>query len=418
MDKRITLNKLIQYIQTNVELPNNKEVEKKNLITTNHNPDDFKFAILGYKERKTIVDFPKKLKEIFDPFTKDLQRIGVLRKFQNKEKNISLIFSTLLCILDNFGELDEASQQKYIEEVRKKLVNEVLDEGYFMKKGYKELNWKKTELKNSINEFRNNKMMLRVLSDYFNLNIFLLNIAEDRIYAIYSEDNFNIFKMNMFLVFSDDQFEPLFYTNCKLWKFDLEPFKKLINVDKQKINILDVDFSEKLDKPDEQKEKTFQIGTEELEKYLDLSKKIVNEENSTQTGPNTQNTQNAQTAPDVQTLESAQSVKAKSKENDFDEVFENVDHKTENECTENMTENIADNMNSNNEKDIFCTLSSKSSKSSKANVQIDLKMKLDDLQKIAKKYNIKLEQDGANGKSKKKTKKELYDELKKHLSIA
>ena len=75
----------------------------------------------------------------------------------------------------------------------------------------------KTTIGNSIRDYKNNKMVIRFLADYLFINIFILNIQDDILYAVYSDDNFNIYKMNVFLVYYNEIFEPLVYNKNKLW---------------------------------------------------------------------------------------------------------------------------------------------------------------------------------------------------------
>ena len=265
MSQRLSLAKLISYVQTirkNDENPNDLEIKNDDKI------DEFKFEILEPKEKKVILDFPDKIKQLFDPFLKNIHRCGSIDKFKGQEQNVSLFYSILFCLINDFTNLSLEQQEKQILLLRKKLHNK----DFFLDNNYESLGWKKKDLFESLNEFKNNKMILRSLADYFNINIFLLNIGDERIYAIYPEDLFNMFKMNIFLCVHDDHFESLIYENNKQWKYNFDVFKKLITIDKEKINVLDVNLSNP-------QEKIFKIGMENLDKYIILEENKENEYN-------------------------------------------------------------------------------------------------------------------------------------------
>jgi hypothetical protein len=244
-------------------------------------------------------------------------------------------------------------------------------------------------------------MMLRYLADYFYVNLFLLNIQEDKIYAIYPEEHFNIFKMNIFLAFSNDVFEPVIYNNLKLWNHETEPFKKLINVDKSSIGVLNMDFSNNVLK----EAKLFKTGTEDLDRYLPESyiKKMEELEKN---------------------LDSKDSVHLNESENKFEEV-EDFDENNEEVVHDDVTETELDVLIIKNDNDVFCTkanindtISDKKKKKKKSKKLPDLsnvsmKMKLTELQKLAKKCGIKLTKGKTkSGKPKMKTKSSLVKDLK------
>ena len=260
------------------------------------------------------------------------------------------------------------------------------------KYNYKAFDWKLRDLRDSIKQFKNNRMVLRFLSDYFYINIFLLNVLEDKVYAIYPDESFNTFKSSIMLAFHDGHFEPLVYEDERLWNHEVEPLKKLINVDKQKITVMDVDFSGKSEF------QVFKTGSEDLNKYIKLE------------------------TEDEEEVEQDQ-----DDNNQFDEDFEKKENHeltiNDPEDTDVVIEEEEDNKN------IFCTkkeIDSKKKKKSKGSTakkekkkekvsvteKLDPKMKLDELQALAAKYGISLESATKTGKSKNKTKAQLIEELK------
>ncbi len=266
MPKRLTLNGLLKFIET-ITIQNNNISDtdldtNKQLYSIKSQDiqyiDKIKFKNIKWGEIQTITDFPKKCKKIFDPFISKIKRYGTIVNFS--ERNISLYFSILFCLFDDFGKMNKKEQETFIDSFIQKLSMDVTRKRLFEKFSYKELKWTQKELRESISKCKNNKIVLRYLADYFNINIFLINIPEDRIYAIYPEEQFNVYKMHIFLTFYEDTFEPLVY-NKKLWKYDDGPFKRLIVVNKMHINTFN--FNPLIE------EKEFVVGPEDLTKYDD-----------------------------------------------------------------------------------------------------------------------------------------------------
>jgi hypothetical protein len=447
MSKRITLNKLISYalashnfngndftesasdndLGTNSN--NNSNDNNEYDLTVNNNMEDIAFKQLIFGESSNITDLPKNLKSMFDPFIKNISRYGI--KSEDAISNKSLISSVLYCIWNNFLDLEEDEKIQLTSKLNKKLIGDVVNGDLFDEYGYKKQGWIKKELRESITNYRNNKMVLQVLSDYLHINIFLLNVSEDKLYAIYSEELFNMFKMNLFITHNDGHFEPLCYNNNKLWRFDDEPLKKLINVEKQKINVMNVDFKSAGE------ERVFQVGSEDLDKYMDNDEEN-DEENK---------------------IVISKDGDKENEENNYDELFTNSENAEsshhENVYINDPEETEIDVESVKNDKDIFCTQKyieekkskskpskknkrkpskSKPSKKSKSKSDkseskskskskkakpdysdldnINTRMVVGDLRKLAEKYKIDVENGiTKTGKTKYKTKQELYDEL-------
>lgn len=408
MDKRLSLIDLLSFIETlckpTIIQDNNdnqtndeQDVDAEEVNSTQHEADfsinssknhlsDSHFNILKHGEDKSFSDLPKKLKSIFEPFIPDIKRTGVLKSIDDLSKfkksssniNLSLISSILYCFKQDYSELENEDKITCVKKITDKFLIDIRSEKLFTKYKYKDIGWKKKELVDALKEYKNNLMVLRFLSEYFSVNIFLLNVSEDKIFAMYSEDNFNIFKSSIFLTLFEEVFEPISYKDKYIWDYDSEPLKKLINVDKLYIGIQNVNFSIK-----NKEDKTFQTGTDDLDKYLPEEEKQDKGEE------------------DVVTKE----------DNNFDEVFP----------TTTVTEQFVDNHSDLNEidcteteidtsevtQDIFCT---------KHNTSLDelsLKMKLSEIQKIAKEYKISIlsKDKTKNGKSILRTKADLYKEL-------
>ncbi|CAH6421391.1 Hypothetical protein KVN_LOCUS247 [uncultured virus] len=378
MSKRVTLDRLISFVTDNCTHNQNDKDTTFDILSNNNLIDKLNYKLLKCGESKNINDLPENLKAIFDPFIKEIKRFGVLHKLKNKDINVSLFFSILFCLDDTFSENTIEEQEYKILKLRDKLLLDLSSKDLFNNFNYKQNGWKNKDLRDAIKDFKNNKMILRYLSDYFNINIMLLNINEDKIYSIYGGEIFNIFKVNIFLVFYEETFEPLIFNEKKQWLYDFEPFKKLINVDKLKILQFDTDFS------DNKVIKVFQVGKENLDIYLDQFTKIDDKE-----------------------------IKIPVDDKN-DETLISTTNVLPNILYQNSVEEI--NISNINEKDIFYKNSDKVNNSVIDDLDDELNhldfYKMNKLEELCKKYNISLYQKGI-GKNKKKTKNQLIDELKK-----
>jgi hypothetical protein len=440
MIKKVTLNSLVSYVLSHCnktqysEYENNCHEFKSKFKTL----EDVKFCSLNNRTSKNINDFPPRLKQIFDPFISNLERCGNMKTYNNKNEeknhNISLFYSILFCILDSFNfELSDNKQIKLIYDFRDKLIKDINRLNLYEKFKYKNIGWTKNELIKSINNFKNNKMVIRFLSDYFHINIFLLDIQDDKIYAIFKEEYFNIFKMNLFLVFHNNMFEPMILTKHTLLNYNDEPLKKLINVDKLTINIFNDDFSVK------PVSKVFQIGTENLDEYLSnlnldkygKYKNIDHLDNSYNEiidggndGHNTDLLNEVVEDTDVviTTIKNeifytkSKKMEKGNKSKLLDDVTDNTNNKlllddvTDNTNNKLLLDDVADNTNN---KLLLDDVSNNDhiTESNRLN-NVNMKMKLIELQVLATKFGIST-QNGLtkHGKKKMKTKGELIKEL-------
>ena len=247
--------------------------------------EELKFNLLPVGQSQSIGDFPESLKEIFDPYIKNMYRHGSIMYLKDPSVNLSLFSSVLTCLLDGFRKLPQEEKEIYIKNMRDKLCIDLNTTNLFTEFEYKTFNWKVKDLKEYLKLYKNNRMVIRFLADYYKLNIFLLNITEDKIYAIYREENYNMYKPAILLSFFSDTFEPITYHDTYLWNYDTDPLRKLINVDRQKINLFDVDFSGNKNKiiP------VFQPMSEDLTKYLHQDKQDEQDKQEEQDKPEPQN---------------------------------------------------------------------------------------------------------------------------------
>jgi hypothetical protein len=257
--------------------------------------------------------------------------------------------------------------------------------------GYDTLGWIKKEIMNSLIKFKINKIVVKIVADYFNINIFLLNIIEDKIYVASDNLFFDMFRPSIFLAFNNDTFEPLIYSDSNLLDYNSGPIKKLITVDKNFISLIDANLKN-------DKQPPFMISLSNLNKYIKEEKKeqiqnniVIKEENKESPENSIDPTPEVIKSPEVKDLTSEEI------ENDYGEVI--------------LDESDA-NLFINDIKDIEEHYTPKAQ--TQLIFKISPKMKLDEIQEIAKKLNIVLAKEIRKGKmvsNKHKTKGELIDEI-------
>lgn len=382
MDKRITLNKLLSYVSSISTSSDSKDssVDTYKISAFKNDLAESIFKLLSFGETNTLGDLPKKLKSIFDPFITDMKRIGIMKQ---KSSNISLLYSLLFCIKSDFADLSDDDKFICIEQLNNKLLSDLHSKKLFELYGYNKLGWTSKELYESILNYKNNVLNLRFLSDYLNVNIFMFNINEDKIYCIYPEEKYNLYKPSIFLSFFDGIFEPIVYKSEKIWKYDFDPLRKLIAVDKKYIGIFDVNFT----KDKDSSQLIFSTGPEDLLKYL--PKKLEKDNKDIKQHDN--------------------------QDNEYDEVY------AKNPSTEIYINDPEDSdievETAKNDQDIFCTKSDTDTTSIQIHT-INPKMNIAELQKLAKELDISINKGMfKNGNPKLKTRAELYSELLSKIKI-
>lgn len=408
---RLSLNNLIEYIEKNDTF-----LKKEELFDKIEEEEKFEASKLNKKQR--LLSFNKEtLDSIFcDYLEKDkFYRQGMIKSITNpKNKNISLISSLLFCLYKDF-ELDPVKKisgfiRKFISDSPKK----------FIDNNYSKLGWVKKEFLEDIRKTNITKMYMRYLSDYFKINLFLVDLELDTLYYI-GEKNLIPYKINIFIIKLEDQttgdvnYEPIFTKNKKNHVL----MRKLLN-SKFLIEYMDCDFT------NDDEDLNFTIEREDLTKYL---------ENITENTDNTNSDSNSDSFDD----DSDEDDKFDEEEDKFDESdidsekyignknvrlrdgitdiptftedndsidSENIDTKflvddmtikTEQKELKKLNEDDSDNDDSDNEEE--------------NKIIAKKSMKVTELKKIAKDIGIKLSYIDKKGKKKNKTKDMLINEI-------
>lgn len=251
MEKRITIEDLVEYIEG----------------ISYYDPDTDtvpviigRFNNLEYDTHNNINDFPLKLKKFLDPFITNMYRQGSLK---GKSYNISFLYALLNSIDDQFRKLDELKKNQYVIALNTKLINDLKIK--FDEYDYERREWKKIDVVTSLKGYKNNKMMLQYVADYFNINIIIFHINNEKIMAVYTEENYNKYKQTILLSLFDDVFESLHYNGRYLFNINDDVIKKLIHVDKEFIYNMNNEL--------------ISVKNDEYEKFKELNIEENNEDN-------------------------------------------------------------------------------------------------------------------------------------------
>jgi hypothetical protein len=184
-------------------------------------------------EEGDISNFTESFIEIFDREFENITRRGVIREYINsKTKTIiklDLVASFLTVFDDEFRVIRPDEQIKYIIEFNNHIINVIKTQNLFQKMGYKDLGWTRKDIENDISNGINSTYVIKILADYFNCNLFIMDLDKEEIYAVYSETKMNRFKPNLIFSYSDEKYEPLFIHDSGIWNYNNGSFENLLS---------------------------------------------------------------------------------------------------------------------------------------------------------------------------------------------
>jgi len=376
--KKITLDVIVNYV-----LNINKNKLSDDFYEENQNSEDFyddennDLSLIDLDDSKNINSLPEPFYNITSELNSEkIFRIGSKHKslINNKKCNTSLYWSFLNCIIEKFNEKSVEERIELINRLVLKIVYDINTTNIYKNNKYITFGWKKNTLIKNIQTCNLPDMVIKFLSDYFNLNIFILNLKKGIIESSYKEDYLNKFKKNIFLIKINDDYEPILCNNKCLFDYNDLIFNVIISHNKNLVKCINIDYSSR------RSIKIFTIGSENLDNYI--REEYVNENNL---------------------------------ENNYDELIDNNENKINNVI--DINDSIDTDIDIHNQsEDIFYK---KEKEIDNFEIKsINIKMKLKELQDIAKKLKIDIY---SNNKTKKgtfklKTKMILYDSIVKLLT--
>ena len=221
--KRISKDDLLKYLETNkdaAKLANivdlNEIISEQELISIEKAP------FQGVLEIKWL---PKNLADILKISSTKYLHTGCLKKItfrygkrneQQMDLQVSLLSSIVSCFYAQFSTMTVANQATFIQKLFERLKSDSSN-SKFTHFGYnKKYKWHKTDIEVELAKCSYDGKVLKYLSDYFHINIFVLDIERDQIY--YSGDEYVPFKNTIFVLkFSDGTYEPISSQNVKVF---------------------------------------------------------------------------------------------------------------------------------------------------------------------------------------------------------
>ena len=352
------------------------------LISELSNIDEVKQTVQNKYEVNILPDFFK------DILTDSINRHGVVQNFKSSTRtlNISLYYSILFLIDKNFEKLDEYKQIDNINILVNKLCTEINTNSLITKYNYRELKLKKKDLINEISNYLNTNKVIKFLSDYFDINIFVCNFEHNKLYCACDNNFYNKYRNNIIIgQINSNSFEPLLTNDYKIFSSNNSIINNLLcNHFNYIIPMYGYEF---IIKSDIDINHDFHIIEEK-----NVDEKNVDEKNVDNKNVDEKNVDNKNV--------DEKNVDEKNVDNkNIDE--KNVDNKNEQNVDEkNVEEKNVDNKN---EQNVIKTK------------KYSIKNKLNELQNLAKLYNINLKKT-INGKDKSKTKSEIILDLDIYFS--
>ncbi len=401
---RITLPMLVEYIMTEVVVP-----------ITNHEPcvmtdSDTSRTSPKIDESKSLSKLPENLKIMLGSFTDEIEKVGTKKKITKDilandytdtqilidddtldkyGESISFYYSILTIVVPDFNTFSGRDQTNYVTKLRDKLIIHVSGIN-FSKSFYGESGWSKKDTINFFVQFQINKVIMKLTCDFFNLNLFLVDVDSDSMQVISDDNVFDCFRQNCVILMRGNSYEPITFRGKYIFETQNDLIRHLITVHKDLMNMVNMDLRErkklsskkrdshviKMDGPDDC-QIPFTIGLSDLRKLMPKQDVL----------------------PVITALEN---IVTQSNGLSGTKTLEEVETDHQNQYAEIIPPNTETETNTNTN-----TVSRPS---------VSLKMKLEELQLIASQMNIGLEKERINAKTKKvtkkvKTKQELIDEI-------
>lgn len=403
---KITNNDLFSFIEKNKNKFNNIDVV--NLKDVNNEIIKI-LEPLQYQDFKKISYLPKKLSHIFN-IKNDYLHAGVS---PDDDINTSFFRSILYCFISTFLSYSPQQQTKVMINLVNKLKSDLL-QSKFKKFDYKKFGYTKYEIANNISDGILTGSIIKYVSDYLYINIFILDIAEDSLY-FGNGDEYIPYKKTIFLLKLKNKetvvYEPLYTENIKTFTIDDDVIKKIRELHKNnKINIqLYKLYDESQVDVKNSDIKFTEIIMENLENYIS-SEKVKNTEPEKKVELITENNIKENKKKGIKCVNINNYLDDDISKNnssvDWDKIMK-ICSDSSSQSDESSSDSENDDEDDENESDDENDDENDKSNKNKYNINdIKLSLKLSELQKIAENLNIPTKQ---------KTKSQLIDSIKNKL---
>jgi hypothetical protein len=321
------------------------------------------------------------------------------RYVMKSEINTSLYHSVLLCIDEKFIDLNEDIQKLYIHRLLH--VIEVYFTDIFRQNNYRRKGFTKKILLKQVNSYENTNMVIKILSDFMSINILVLDWSDEKVYIYYAEKTFNKHKPSIILVKKENMFYPIVNDTASIF-WNNDPLFDTLTCNSKNLHIPQTNCK----KPEE---KVFLNEREDLSSYYQEIEKVDDKL--------VEKVDDKLVEKLVEKLDETKKVDVD--ENKFEQI---VNDNTIEESSDDVSdiEDGSDNEDDNSEDNIECSKIFYKNKPKKVDLDsVNNKMKLSQLQKIAKQMKISLYLGKyKNGSFKYKTKQQLCKDINSKIVIS
>lgn len=255
--KRISKDDLLKYIETN------KEVAKNiNYVDLNETVSEKDLQTIEKTQFQTLSEvryLPPNLASILKPNLNKYLHAGCLRTIvvrngkQQTNLQISLLSSIMTCMYPQFSTMTVVNQTTFLGKLFERLKSEASGIKFTQFSYNKKYKWHKGEIEVELDKCSYDGKSLKYISDYFHINLFILDIERDQMF--YPGDEYVPYKSTVFLLkFEDGIYEPLFFGNTRVFQIDSNLIVQ-IRKDLDVVNV--INLSEKIS-----------MGLEEVEEDL------------------------------------------------------------------------------------------------------------------------------------------------------
>lgn len=203
----LTIHDVSEYIHTNSQFINQTHVHAFDDSDLEEVHRVTHLEPLRQDRESDLAGLPKNLSQIFSTY--DFSRKGVISEVRTPNNTDVSFVSALLC--GAIADYDKCSEKIKID-LTEKLIRKCLKEYQvaFKNLEYASLGWKATELRKIASTLKINRDLLRYYADTLYVNLFILDIDNDRL-AYVGSDPCIKYKKNVFLLkFEGDRFEIVF----------------------------------------------------------------------------------------------------------------------------------------------------------------------------------------------------------------
>jgi hypothetical protein len=218
--KRISLDDLFAFLKKNKQVF--KDVGCVDLNDTKDTTVYTSLEKLNFQDFRKVNYLPKNLANIFKLHSADFGKYihaGTLKTINLKRQDvanlqISLYSSIMTCLKQSFLSLPVSTQVDFISKLIDRLQNESKGSKYEEFCYARKYRWKKSDISNDITHSLSGGNIIKYLSDYFHINIFVLDVDKDELY--FGSDEYVPYKKSIFLLkYADETFEPFFTEQTK-----------------------------------------------------------------------------------------------------------------------------------------------------------------------------------------------------------